>query len=246
MRKTSQPRRVKHHGHLWAKAVPKSQNDVSAADPSAGTRVLAMKTFVRSVALASSLLGALALAPHLAHAAGRGAGVAHAGGSWNGGHGGNWNGGHAGHGWYGHPGGYWRGGYGYWGGGYWPYWGLGVGLGIGAIGYWGGYPYYGGYYAAYPYYGYGGYYDAPANVGDTTYSTVDPGTGTRAGQPVPQGTHAPDPIYYPKNGQSAATTESDRRECNRWATTQAGAMNDASIFQRATFACMEGRGYTVR
>ena len=53
-------------------------------------------------------------------------------------------------------------------------------------------------------------------------SCVDPGTGTRAGQPVPQGTHAPDPIYYPKNGQSAATTESDRRECNRWATTQPG------------------------
>ena len=179
----------------------------------------------------------------------RGGGGGHAGGSWSGGghSGGNWHGGHAGAA------------------------GTAIRAAIGAaatatgaaaigrigadrrrpgnrrrIGYWGGYPYYGGYYAAYPYYGYGGYYDAPANVGDSTYSTVDPGTGTRAGQPVPQGTHAPDPIYYPKNGQSAATTESDRRECNRWATTQAGAMNDASIFQRATFACMEGRGYTVR
>ena len=34
--------------------------------------------------------------------------------------------------------------------------------------------------------------------------------------------------------------------CNSWATTQTNAMNDASIFQRATFACMDGRGYTVR
>ena len=66
----------------------------------------------------------------------------------------------------------------------------------------------------------------------------------RAGQPVPQAPAPAEPIFYPRNGQSAETTESDRRECNRWATTQNGAMNDASIFQRATFACMEGRGYT--
>ena len=57
---------------------------------------------------------------------------------------------------------------------------------------------------------------------------------------------AAEPIFYPKNGQSAEAAETDRRECNRWATTQRGAMADASIFQRATFACMEGRGYTVR
>ena len=37
-----------------------------------------------------------------------------------------------------------------------------------------------------------------------------------------------------------------RQDCNRWATTQAGAMSDAQIFQRATYACMDGRGYTVR
>ena len=55
-----------------------------------------------------------------------------------------------------------------------------------------------------------------------------------------------DPIFYPRNGQSAEQTEADRQDCNRWATTQPNAMNDASIFQRATFACMDGRGYTVR
>ena len=149
--------------------------------------------------------------------------VAHAG-VWHGGAG-HWHGGYYGH-------------YGYWGRygyGYWPYWGA-VGLGIG-IGYYG---YYGGYYPPY----YGAYYEPQAVVGPT-YSTVDPGA-QHTGQPVPQTSTAPEPIFYPKNGQSAEATESDRRECNRWATTQQGAMSDASIFQRATFACMEGRGYTVR
>ena len=71
--------------------------------------------------------------------------------------------------------------------------------------------------------------------------------GRAARRPAGAAGGAPaEPIFYPRNGQSAEATESDRRECNRWATTQRGAMDDASIFQRATFACMEGRGYTVR
>ena len=56
----------------------------------------------------------------------------------------------------------------------------------------------------------------------------------------------PDPIIYPRNGQSAQQTEADRQECNRWATTQPSAMSDASVFNRATEACMDGRGYTLR
>jgi hypothetical protein len=155
-----------------------------------------------------------------------------------GGHSGGWHGGAGG--W--HGGGYYHGGYGGYRGYYWPgaFWGgVGLGIGIGAVGYYGGY-YRAGYYA--PYYD-GYYYDAPVTVAPL-YSTSEP-TVTRVGQPVPQ-TAAAEPIFYPKNGQTAEVTESDRRECNRWATTQRGAMNDASIFQRATFACMEGRGYTVR
>lgn len=57
---------------------------------------------------------------------------------------------------------------------------------------------------------------------------------------------APDPIIYPSKGQSAAQTETDRRECNRWALSQPRAGAEASVFHRATLACMEGRGYTVR
>ena len=56
----------------------------------------------------------------------------------------------------------------------------------------------------------------------------------------------PDPIIYPRNGQSVEQTEIDRRECNRWATTLPSALADAAVFQRAVAACMDGRGYTVR
>ena len=41
-------------------------------------------------------------------------------------------------------------------------------------------------------------------------------------------------------------TEADRRDCNRWAIGQQNAMGDATVFHRATLACMEGKGYTVR
>ncbi|MDM4768190.1 DUF6515 family protein [Pelomonas sp. SE-A7] len=56
----------------------------------------------------------------------------------------------------------------------------------------------------------------------------------------------PDPIIYPRNGQSPQQQEADRQECNRWATTQPAAMNEASVFNRAVEACMDGRGYTMK
>ena len=56
----------------------------------------------------------------------------------------------------------------------------------------------------------------------------------------------PEPIVYPSGGQSPAQTEADRQACHRWATTQPGALADASVFHRATLACLAGRGYTVR
>lgn len=56
----------------------------------------------------------------------------------------------------------------------------------------------------------------------------------------------PEPIVYPSGGQSPAQTEADRQACHRWATTQPGALADASVFHRATLACLAGRGYIVR
>ena len=192
-----------------------------------------LSSFARTLPIVAALAASAALVSAPAEAA-RGAA-----GAWHGGAGG-WHGGGYYHG--GYRGGYYGGYRGY----YWPgaFWGgVGIGIGIGAVGYYGGYyGYYPGYYA--PYYGGYYYYGDPMPVAPAN-STGEPGAA-RSGQPVPQATAQAEPIFYPRNGQSAEATESDRRECNRWATTQRGAMDDASIFQRATFACMEGRGYTVR
>ena len=57
---------------------------------------------------------------------------------------------------------------------------------------------------------------------------------------------APDPVVYPRNDQTPQQAESDRRACDRWATTQPAAMADASVFHRSVEACMDARGYTVR
>ncbi len=195
-----------------------------------------MKTMTMTIRLVAALAAAATLAASpVAQARPGGVGGSVAGSPGNG-HG-NWHGGNGG---WNHGGGWGRG---HWGGwGYGPFWGgLGLGLGFGAFAYPA--PYYGGYYA-YPYPGY------IVGPGVAEYVVVDPAPGDRvvrsSGQPVPAATRTPDPIFYPKNGQTPAQVETDRQDCNRWATTQAGAMSDASIFQRATFACMEGRGYTVR
>jgi len=197
----------------------------------------------RILVAAAAFAAAAVLVPSVAQA--RGAAAAwHGGGGWHGG--GYWHGG------------YWRGGY-YrpccYYGGYWPFWGgVAIGASVGYWGgYWGGYPAY--YYPAYaPAYS---YYEAPPGAaypedtarggdGQPAPQTLQPAPQTNRGRPVPQAATAAEPIFYPRNGQSAEQTEADRRDCNRWATTQRGAMADAGIFQRATFACMDGRGYTVR
>ena len=56
----------------------------------------------------------------------------------------------------------------------------------------------------------------------------------------------PEPIVYPRSGQSPVQTQQDRQECNQWASSQPNASNDAMIFRRALEACMDGRGYTIR
>ena len=99
---------------------------------------------------------------------------------------------------------------------------------------------------------------APYYYADGVYYNVAPGRGyvvvaappgvdqTMTTPPPAPPPVAPDPIFYPRNNQSAAQAEADRRDCNSWATSQPNAMADAKVFQRATEACMDGRGYTVR
>ena len=126
-------------------------------------------------------------------------------------------------------------GHGHWGSGSgWVWGGLGLGIGLGI----------GSYYA--PNYGpgYGPSYGYPV------YTPLQPPVIVYNELPVapraPALAARPDPVVYPRNGQSAEQTEADRQACNRWATTQQNAMQDGSVFQRATEACMDGRGYTLR
>jgi len=97
-----------------------------------------------------------------------------------------------------------------------------------------------------PYYYANGVYYSAAPGG---YVVVNPPAQADAAvaQPSPPPAPArPDPIYYPRNKQTVEQQEDDVRECNRWATSQPAAMNDASVFARSVEACMDGRGYTSR
>lgn len=102
-----------------------------------------------------------------------------------------------------------------------------------------------------PFYYANGVYYAPAP--GQGYAVVNPPIGAATALPLPvapatvaaPGVPAP-LIIYPRNNQSAAQTETDRQECNVWAGTQANATTDATVFNRAIAACLDGRGYTVR
>jgi hypothetical protein len=98
-------------------------------------------------------------------------------------------------------------------------WGVGIGFGFG------------------PYYGPGW---VPGPV------VVVPAPDGDSWQPAAAPPSAPEPVIEPRQGQGAVQMEADRQACNRWATTQANAMVDATVFHRMTLSCMEGRGYSIR
>lgn len=116
-------------------------------------------------------------------------------------------------------------------------WGLGLGVGLGWL--------------AGSHRGHGGdhgYRHGPSvhsHVYTPGYGVVEPPVVYRE---VPQvvAKAPPEPVIYPRNGQNAQQIEADRQDCNRWATTQPAAMADTSVFNRATDACMDARGYTLR
>jgi hypothetical protein len=126
--------------------------------------------------------------------------------------------------------------------------------------YWyGGIPY---YYANDVYYTWNPTYDGyvatdPPPVADTSGSADVSGSGpapsSDAGAPNPGpgpgpgGPVAGQIFMYPKNGQSAEQQASDKAECQRWASEQAGQVaQNGSDYNRAMVACVEGRGYSAR
>ncbi len=104
-----------------------------------------------------------------------------------------------------------------------------------------------------PYYYADGTYYAPAPGG---YAVTAPPPGIESAPPPPppsaqmpppppSPTTAPEPVIYPRNHQSPAQMNADHGACAQWATQQSVG-KDASMYQRAFEACMDGRGYTVR
>jgi hypothetical protein len=79
----------------------------------------------------------------------------------------------------------------------------------------------------------------PENAGAEDYSAPDPGSATPPGMGQL--------FAYPKNGQSDEQQATDRQECSRWASGQTAAdgTGNASDYQRAMTACLQGRGYSV-
>lgn len=98
-----------------------------------------------------------------------------------------------------------------------------------------------------PYYYANGVYYRPVPEGYVV-TAPPPEAATAQVMPAPPPPPAPkaEPIIYPRNGQSPEQLENDRRDCNRWATTQPNAQADTSVFNRAVDACMDGRGYTMK
>lgn len=103
-----------------------------------------------------------------------------------------------------------------------------------------------------PYYYANGVYYTPAP--GQGYVTVAPPPQDVPVQPVvvqPPVVAAPAPpppqelILYPRNGQSAQQTQTDRGECMQWASAQPNG-TDPATFQRALAACLDGRGYSTR
>jgi len=148
---------------------------------------------------------------------------------------------------------YWGGGW--WHGGYWPraYYGLGFAwfLPILPLAYatywWDGIPY---YYANNVYYTWDPAYDGyvatdPPPVADTSGAAGAVGApGYDGGGVAPVGAQI---FMYPKNGQSEEQQSIDRRECQQWASSQAGAgAANGEDYRRAMIACVEGRGYSAK
>jgi|SRR5471032_2212492 hypothetical protein len=157
----------------------------------------------------------------------------------------------------------WRGGF--WRGGFWPRSFFGAGfawflpiLPLAYATYWyDGIPY---YYANDVYYTWNPSYDGyvatdPPPVADSSgsgsYDSSGSGPAPTGDSGAQQGPGPGGPsgqiFMYPKNGQSTEQQASDKAECQKWASDQAGQVaQNGSDYSRAMAACVEGRGYSAR
>lgn len=84
---------------------------------------------------------------------------------------------------------------------------------------------------------------------------TSPATGPGPATPGAATAGAAALFVYPRNGQSAAQTQTDRDECHTWAASQSGydpsrstqpPSANAADYRRAMMACLDARGYTAR
>ena len=108
-----------------------------------------------------------------------------------------------------------------------------------------------------PYYYANGVYYSAAPGGYVVVNPPPQADGAVAQPSPPPAPPRPDPIFYPRNGQSPQQQGQDKFECHNWAKGQTGfdptsqASSGASpatrsAYGRAMAACLDARGYTVR
>jgi hypothetical protein len=108
---------------------------------------------------------------------------------------------------------------------------------------WGGVPY---YYANDVYYTWNPGYDGYVATDPPPVADEQGGAQPPMEQP-PSEAGSAQVFMYPKNGQSEQQQSTDRRECQQWAASQAGADGaNAPDYRRALVACVEGRGYSAQ
>ena len=102
------------------------------------------------------------------------------------------------------------------------------------------------YYANYTYYRW--------DKQQTEYIVVEEPEGAEAALVTASKTDSSEIFVYPNKGQSDEQRERDRYQCYVWAVEQTGydpaagkpAVGKAGDYRRASSACLEGRGYTVK
>jgi hypothetical protein len=89
-------------------------------------------------------------------------------------------------------------------------------------------------------------YQESGSVIDLRFDSLVAAPQVGAAPPTePAAAHPEGQIFvYPKNGQSEAQQALDKRECQQWASAQAGGAGGPD-YRRAMLACLDGRGYSV-